>query len=180
VQRRAVFLALGAGLLFLALAVAPRATAAPSNSRPIAVRPGAIAPAISGRRISGSDPVSLSDLSGRVVILDFWATWCAPCHTVMPILDTLHRQHHHQGLTVLGVSAEAPSTIQSHLRRRPVSYTIARVTGQTLLTYRVRSIPMMVLVDRNRKVREIMIGLDGPRLRRLVQLVPRLLAEPAP
>lgn len=123
--------------------------------------------------------MDLRDLRGRVVVLDFWASWCRPCRAIMPTLDQLHSDHHDDGLTVLGVAREPESRILRHLERSPVHYTIARDAGGTLARYGVRAIPTVVVIDRRGLVREVFVGVDGDALGRIQRLVTTLLAEPA-
>ncbi len=173
----------GASVLALISALPPNPVRAAPDNPPRAGSGGlvgAIAPPLRVTHVRGPDPVSMQDLRGRVVLLDFWATWCGPCRMVMPLLDALHRQYHDQGLTVLGISGERSAVIRGHLASHPVSYTVAQDGGGTDRTFGVRAIPTLVLIDRAGKVREIYAGLSGARMRELNALIPRLLAEPAP
>lgn len=173
-------LVLSFSLLLCIVSVAP-ASAAPTrptrgaSNRAPAV--GQLAPAITGTLVSGSDPVDLERLTGRVIILDFWATWCGPCRMVMPQLDRLHQRHHGRGLTILGISDQPTSVLRAHLQRSPVHYTIAGDGGPTLRRYRVRGIPTLVVIDKGGKVRHISSGVSRGELQRLDRLVSQLLTE---
>ncbi|TAN27246.1 MAG: TlpA family protein disulfide reductase [Castellaniella sp.] len=65
-------------------------------------------------------PVSLSRYLGRPVLMNFWASWCAPCVREMPMLESLH--HTHPGLVVLGLAIDTGANVQRFLQKVPVSY----------------------------------------------------------
>jgi thiol-disulfide isomerase/thioredoxin len=165
-------------LVLSSLADPSRVGAAPTRAEggPGALRVGESPPPLLAERIAGQDEVSLASLSGRVVIIDFWATLCRPCRAIMPMLDALHRRHHDHGLTVLGVSRERRPTIEAHLQRSPVGYTIARDVGGTQLQYGVSALPTLVVIDRRGRVRDVQIG--GGEIDSLAGLVETLLSEP--
>jgi thiol-disulfide isomerase/thioredoxin len=157
--------------------------AAPTEPRPApgpAAVVGAPAPEVVAERVSGSDPVDLPALRGRVVLLDFWATWCGPCRRIMPELDRLHRALHAQGLSVIGLTDERPETVRAFLARTPVTYTLARDIGRTARRFGVRAMPTLVVVDRAGHVREVVVGGDAASLARVRALVEQLLREAAP
>ncbi len=172
------------GLLLFAAVVAPGAHAAPGNepNRPRSgrVEVGSAPPPLNLDRIAGTEAVTLEGLAGRVVILDFWATWCTPCRAVMPALNDLYRRHRAQGLSVVGLSPEPDAVIRRHVAVEPVQYTIARDLGGTMRGYGVRAIPTLIVLDRSGQVREVMVGVDPSSIGRLERLVEQLLAQPAP
>ncbi len=159
---------------------ASTALARPSSSRPPAESAAARAPSVSAEHVQGPDPVDLDRLYGRVVVLDFWATWCRPCRQVMPVLERLHQERHDEGLSILGISPEAAQLIRSFLAARPVSYTVGRDVGGTLQRYRVSGLPTLVVISRDGKVRAVHSGADRTTLDEIASLVDRLLDEPAP
>jgi thiol-disulfide isomerase/thioredoxin len=158
----------------------PRAIAAPTEARggPGALRIGEAPPPLLAERIAGSDDITLPRLHGRVVVLDFWATWCRPCRAIMPVLDQLHGRYHDRGLTVIGVSRERRPTIEAHLQRAPVTYTVARDLGGTQLQYGISALPTLVILDRRGRVREVRVG--GGDIGTLAQMLEHLLSEAAP
>ena len=75
------------------------AQAAPSMDQP--------APALVVTQLDGQT-FDLSKLRGKVVLVNYWATWCAPCRKEMPTLDTFYRRYHEQGLEMIGISIDLP------------------------------------------------------------------------
>ena len=125
----------------------------------------------------GFGPVDLAALRGRVVLVDFWASWCGPCRQMMPALNRLSQRYGAQGLTVLGVTDEPASVARSVGMQMGIRYTLA--TSPTgVARYNVSSLPTLVAIDRAGTVREVSVGYEGPA--RLEALVARLLAERAP
>jgi peroxiredoxin len=87
-------------LLALAALLAPAAAIA-------AVAPGQPAPPLAAPELDGSG-FNLGALRGKVVIVNFWATWCQPCRAEMPALDAFYRRYHDQGVDMIGISADRP------------------------------------------------------------------------
>jgi len=111
-------------------------------------------PAMSG------DSVSLSDLRGQVVLINFWATWCGPCRQEMPLLDALYQRYSRLGFTLLGVNVEKNSQDAADwLADRPVSFPVLFDSkSQVSQLYKVNAMPSTVLVDREGNVRYLHHG----------------------
>lgn len=91
----------------------------------------------------------LADQKGKVVVVNIWATWCAPCRAEMPRLDRLYQDRKDQGLVVFGLSDEDDSTQRRYLERVPVSYPLLTVHGQIPTLYRdIARYPAIFLIDR--------------------------------
>ncbi len=138
---------------------------------------GAPPPPLTATLVMGSGPVDLAALRGRVVLVDFWASWCGPCRQMMPALNRIAQRYGAQGLTVIGVTDEPASVARSVGMQMNIRYTLA--TSPTgVARFNVSSLPTLVAIDRAGTVREISVGYEGPA--RLEALVARLLAERAP
>ena len=131
--------------------------------------------------VSGSFPASIGALRGRVVLLDFWATWCAPCRVAIPKLDAMQARYGAQGLSVLGVSTEDAQDVGVFTRRMAMRYGVAvDKNAQTTRAYGVASLPTLIIIDKRGVVRDVAIGFDPGADARLDATVRSLLAEPAP
>lgn len=141
------------------------------------VSTGQAPPPLGATPVMGSDPVDLAQLRGRVVVVDFWASWCGPCRAMMPVLNRLSQRYAAQGLTVIGLTDEAPSIARQVGSSMGIRYTLA-TSDVAMGSYRVDSLPTMVMIDRSGRVREVTVGMESPR--ELESTITRLLAEPTP
>ncbi|MCA9728556.1 MAG: redoxin domain-containing protein [Candidatus Eisenbacteria bacterium] len=124
---------------------------------PVFPRP---APAVQLRSLDGAS-VSLDQYRGRVVLLDFWATWCKPCVKAMPELAKLQERFGGRGFTVLGISIdEKPEKVPPFLEKRHLPYPVLLDTTDepAWSSFRVKSIPAVFLLDRKGAVQAQWIG----------------------
>lgn len=93
--------------------------------------------------------VELAELRGKTVILDFWATWCAPCEVQMPILDALWRDQGDESLAIVGISVDTdlPAEIAAWIDERGFEYPIAFGDQDLALRYGVLGFPSLILID---------------------------------
>jgi thiol-disulfide isomerase/thioredoxin/Cu/Ag efflux protein CusF len=106
------------------------------------------------------DAVRLADLRGRVVLLNFWATWCVPCRTEMPAIEEVYQRYKNRGLEVVAVNMDKLSTAGVEAFGKEVAVTFRIVLDPSWATardYRVLGLPTTYLIDRagNVVVREV-------------------------
>ena len=142
---------------------------------------GAPAPKVPMPGLSAQSAVSLEALRGRVVYVDFWASWCVPCRLSMPALDGLYRKHSGRGLTVVGVNKDVGvAEAQRFLKRVPVSFPLAADAGdQVAKAFEVKAMPSGYLIDRKGVVRHVHHGFTAETAAALEKQIEALLAEPA-
>lgn len=136
------------------------------------------APAFSLPSIDGAK-VNLTDYQGKVVLLDFWATWCPPCRAAMPHLAKLQEQHRSDGLVVLGMSMDKNrEDLDSFLSSQNVNYPMLLVDEDTRLAFGgVASIPQTFLVDRKGRIRHKFLGYDHKIASQMEAKILELLGE---
>ncbi len=102
----------------------------------------------------GSEPLTLDGLKGKVVVLDFWNTTCAPCRALMPHLAALYTKHKGDGLVVIGITEDEKADLEEFLKKSPSAYPLAMDqlkggAGQTFDAYKIGSIPTVCLIARD-------------------------------
>jgi cytochrome c biogenesis protein CcmG/thiol:disulfide interchange protein DsbE len=140
------------------------------------VKAGDRAPEFSIKADNGRT-VSARDFGGKLLILNFWATWCEPCVQEVPSLNMLQRQLASKGLVVLGVSEDKdPKAYQDFLNRFHVTYMTARDPGVSIKPkYGTVQIPESYLIDTNGRVVEKIVGEANWSSEQMMQHVQSLL-----
>jgi peroxiredoxin len=96
---------------------------------------------------------TLKDLRGKVVLVNFWATWCPPCRKEVPGLDALYKRFKGQGLVILGVSDDTPTKVRTFARQKKIAYPVLLDPGSKVKKlYSVEGIPMSFVYARNGKL----------------------------
>lgn len=128
---------------------------------------GAPAPPIEVDTLSGT-PFSLGAQTGKVVVLDFWATWCPPCIKSLPVLEKLHHRYADDpNVIIASVNTDAmpdrAPALQRWMDQRGFTFPVLLETRSKALSnaYRVQSIPTMVVVGRSGVVHDVQIGLPA-------------------
>jgi len=166
------WLRLGALALGLAaLGHAPRAEAA-----------GEAAPAFTLRDIDGKS-VSLADYKGKVVLLQFWATWCGPCQAEMPHLQKIYTELGAQGFAVLSISiddARASSMVKPLIKKNGYTFPVLLDKDTSVVTQYnpTKSVPYAVLIDKTGKINKVHLGYNPGDETGLKAEITALLAAP--
>jgi len=161
ISRRALIGSAGAALLAVGAAVAIKRSERRSaqNSRDMA-------PDFSVEAIGGGRHYQLKDFAGGVLLLNFWATWCAPCRIEMPWLAGTYTRHRSQGLTILGVNMDDGDmpAVERFAREMDVTYPIARNNDAIVSAYGgVRFLPQSYLIGQDGEVLQRIFGMPSTR-----------------
>jgi peroxiredoxin len=107
---------------------------------------------------------SLAKARGKVVVLDFWATWCSPCKEEMPTIEKLGRDYSSEEVEVWGVNHESPSSAREWLERSHSRIrTLADPDWEVFKLYEVEAIPVVVVIGREGKVASYYVGMQSER-----------------
>ncbi len=135
-----------------------------------------LAPDFTLRNLKG-DWVTLSDFRGQPVVLNFWATWCAPCRAEIPHLEELYTKYKDQGLVVLGANTETDYMKVKDFAQSRISYSVLLDGGTQAQVYDVKGIPCTYYIDRKGIVRHRSVGF-GPGDEALIEeKIKELLAD---
>jgi thiol-disulfide isomerase/thioredoxin len=130
------------------------------------------------RSIAGAPVPTLAAARGKVVVLDFWASWCVACRYTVPYLNGWQTSYGRRGVAVIGVAAETPHEAAAGVRDLGVRYACAADPDQIATeAWGVQEMPSVLLIDRRGVVRDAMTGYDPRRIREMTALIERLLDE---
>jgi len=131
-----------------------------------------------GKVASGMTQASLKSLRGRVVVLEFWASWCVACRALMPTLNDWHDRFSAQGVTVIGVTVDGVTDASMHAGTLGMKYNVisdpdAKITRD----YRAMALPTVFVIDKQGRVRDVAVGFQPPKMVEMKLLLERLLKE---
>jgi len=169
-----------AALRRLSRCAAAAAVAALAVSLPAQMAPGKAFPPLSAAGLTGG---TLPDTAGKVVIVDFWASWCAPCRASFPAYSRIQAQYASRGLVVVAVSVDDSADPYSAFiaKMKPGFATLLDSKHALVADVQVPTMPTSYLLDRSGKVRFMHPGFHGDRtVDELNKEITALLAEPPP
>lgn len=135
---------------------------------------GAPAPPLPVKAVTGLTP-DRQLLAGKVVLVEFWAEWCLPCHLLSPRLNAWRDRFRGEGVEIIGVTAERVETAARAARELGIEYTVAADdTGEATTLWGAHALPSLFVVDRQGIVRDVLVGYDEAHLARIEQLVTQL------
>jgi len=164
-----VLFAAGWALALIAVAAVPPPALAQVGT-------GARAPELGLSDINGH-ALRISSLRGKVVVVDFWASWCGPCRESFPFWNRLQSRYGSQGLVVVGVSVDRDmSNVRTFLRRNPAQFRVVHDPGHAIADrYRPATMPSTFIVDKRGVVRFVHRGFRSSDTRDLESQIQGLL-----
>ena len=144
-----------------------------------ALEVGQPAPQFTLPTLQQNQPTELKAHLGKVVYIDFWASWCAPCRTSFPLLDGLHKKLHAKGFEVLGINLDEDKTkAEEFIKELPVGFTLLHDgKGEWADKYVIESMPTSFIVDKHGIVKHIHNGFTSGDIGELEKTITALLAE---
>lgn len=108
--------------------------------------------------------LSNKTLKGKVVLLDFWATWCGPCKQASPTMQRLHKAFFAQGLRVIGANTseydDRKGAAAKYAKEHKYTYAFTPMSDDLAMTLGVKGLPTFILADKSGKVRKVFVGFD--------------------
>lgn len=126
--------------------------------------PGEKAPNFTLSDLKG-DAIRLSDYNGKVVMLEFWATWCLPCKDAIPDMNALYEKYKDKGFVLFGISMDVTGDFRANVgpfaKEHSIRYPILHDTANINAMYGVYSIPTTVIIDRQGNVKSVHAGFNS-------------------
>lgn len=146
----------------------------------VGYRAGTKPPPVSGTTLDAR-PLSLTDLRGKVVLVNFWASWCLDCRPEMPVLDGLQREFASRGLAIVGINLrEDKPTVERYARELGLTFPLVLdQDGKTNRLYGVIGLPTTFVIGRDGRAVAFGVGPRDWASRPARALIEALLAEPA-
>lgn len=145
----------------------------------LALQAGDVAVNCQATLADGEKNLDLSAYKGKVILIDFWATWCPPCKKSMPFLNSLHNEKQTAGFEIIAINVdEDTEEAKQFLTTNPVNYSLAfDPNGNCPAVFDVKAMPSSYLVDKTGKIRLVHLGFRDGDDTIIREQVTQLLAE---
>ncbi|RLJ70528.1 peroxiredoxin [Hydrogenivirga caldilitoris] len=151
-------IAYGLGILLVALMLYLGLVTNSHQENIAGVLPGKEAPNFKLKTIEGKE-VSLEDYRGKVVLVNFWATWCPPCREEMPLFERVYRTYRNKGFEVLAVSTDSSlDPVKKFVKEYKLSFTVLFDDRNITSLYGIQGLPTSFLINREGKVVKVRLG----------------------
>jgi thiol-disulfide isomerase/thioredoxin len=137
-----------------------------------------LAPDFTLKTLDGQE-IALSQFRGKVILLDFWATWCGPCRESTPHLVQLYKTHRENGFELIGMSVDKgdDKIVKNFVQSMGIPYPIVIAPEEVVRSYRVTGIPTTFLIDKEGKIRERMAGFNSTFAQQMSTKIADLISE---
>jgi len=141
-------------------------------------QPQGVAPDFTLKTLDNED-ISLSGFKGKVVLLDFWATWCGPCRESIPHLVQLQKTYQEKGFQVIGLSVDKGdgNAVRKFVKSMDIPYPVAIAPEDVARNYGVSSLPTTLLIDKQGKIRDKIIGFSSAITAQMGAKIEELVSE---
>lgn len=125
------------------------------------------------------EQITLSALKGKVILLDFWATWCGPCKESIPHLIQIYKEFQTKGFEIIGLSMDRgdEKLVRNFVNSMDIPYPILIAPDELAKKYGVTGLPTTFLIDREGKIREKVVGFNPSIAQKIVAKVSQLVLE---
>jgi len=140
---------------------------------------GQALPACDLTALGSSQSFDMEQFRGKVIYVDFWASWCSSCAKSFPFMNALDKEFRDSGLQIVGINLDEDiGSAKAFLAKRPASFALAAdASGQCPRNFGVTAMPSSYLVDRDGTIRHVLIGFRSGEAEIIRKLVQELLAE---
>ena len=123
--------------------------------------------------------ITLSELKGKAILLDFWATWCGPCRESIPHLIQLYKTYQEKGLEVIGMNMDRGdiNTVRHFVKSMDIPYPILVTTEDVVRNYGVTGLPTTIFIDKTGKIREKIPGFSSAIAKQMAAKAEELVSE---
>ncbi len=159
----------------------PEGTTVKQSEQPrngLAIQVGDKAPDFQLKALDGSD-VTLASLKGKVVLLDFWATWCGPCKQVMPTIQKLNDDFKDKGVVVMGVNTfeRGEGAAKKYMDSKKYTYGCLLKGDELAKTYGINAIPTLIIINKDGTIAKAEVGVSGNPEKDLREAITQALAK---